>query len=595
MAHLFTGICGYIALDSNGDPVPGAKLFTYESGTLTPTPVFNNHTGTVPRTNPVVCDANGRAKFYLGSGSYRFRATYPDGVTLLPDGDTDGITSGGTPRTRSVTEFGAYGDGATDDTDAFNAAIAWANARGGDDASGVPGSTITIPDGRFVIGALDPIAVSGVNIVGESKNGSVLLMQPGVTAFTFGNGTVTVVGGGIQDVKLEYLSAPTAGTTVARIDKASRLTFADLMLVNVGTLLDCGVSAIRPGSAVRLSRVEGFANNSGLPLCKLNYGAGFWATDCAIFVGGVLAPVHPAAMTTVAGTNVFNCSVGFWDTLQTSNCIFERFDVGVSVVAGSGMVYQNIYLSNTIFDYCRRWSLYLESQTGGVVAGVRSDQTSWFVSWEEDAIALLGSGYHDNHAFSGKVVIAGKSGVSYALANAKNVNFQALQVNSCNRLGSVNAAMLFAAGAQGFTVNACRGNVDTTGVGLPWRAPYGVQVGADADRYLITSCYFEGSTGGYNITANTAGSANRRVHNNASANYAGNSALSMPATTVRVTNTTPFVWDLDFFGGTITGGYDKNLVGYPGALQYVHMRLDPGDSFACGYSAAPSVIRMISQ
>jgi hypothetical protein len=492
-----------------------------------------------------------------------------------------------------LSDFG-LGDGVTTDAAAFAAAIAWANSRGGIDAVATPGATLLIPEGHWAPGVLPPITVSGVEFIGASKSGTVINPPASGTMFTWGGGTDIVVGGGLRNVKLEYLTTPSSAV-VAKLDKASRLTYSDLMLVNIGTLLSLGVSAGRYGSGVAVHGIDGYVCNVGVPLFDLRYGAGLYVSDARVFVGGVAAPTHPASMTTVAGRSVFNGSVGFWDTVQTSNCLFERFDVGVTVVAGSGMVYQNIYLGNTIFDYCRRWSVYLESQAGGVVAGVRTDQTSWFVSWEEDAIALLGSGYHDNHAFSGKVVIAGKSGTSYALTGAKNVNFQALQVNSCNRLGSVNAAMLFAAGSQGFTVNACRGNVDTTAVGLPWRAPYGIQVGADADRYLITSCYFEGSTSGYNITANTAGSSNRRVHNNAGASYAGFSALSMPASTVRVTNTTPFVWDLDFFGGTITGGYDKNVVGYPGALQYVHMRLEPGESFACGYSVAPSVIRMIEQ
>jgi hypothetical protein len=492
-----------------------------------------------------------------------------------------------------LSDFG-LGDGVTTDAAAFAAAIAWANSRGGIDAVATPGATLLIPEGHWAPGVLPPITVSGVEFIGASKSGTVINPPASGTMFTWGGGTDIVVGGGLRNVKLEYLTTPSSAV-VAKLDKASRLTYSDLMLVNIGTLLSLGVSAGRYGSGVAVNGIDGYVCNVGVPLFDLRFGAGLYVSDARVFVGGVAAPTHPASMTTVAGRSVFNGSVGFWDTVQTSNCLFERFDVGVTVVAGGGMVYQNIYLGNTIFDYCRRWSVYLESQAGGVVAGVRSDQTSWFVSWEEDGIALLGSGYHDNHAFGGKVVIAGKAGVSYALTGAKNVNFQALQVNSCNRLGSVNAAMLFAAGSQGFTVNACRGNVDTTAVGLPWRAPYGVQVGADADRYLITSCYFEGSTAGYNITANTAGSANRRVHNNAGASYAGFSALSMPASTVRVTNTTPFVWDLDFFGGTITGGYDKNVVGYPGALQYVHMRLEPGESFACGYSVAPSVIRMIEQ
>jgi hypothetical protein len=382
---------------------------------------------------------------------------------------------------------------------------------------------------------------------------------------------------------------------VAVLDSASRITFADLSFVNIGTFLSLGVSSSRIGSAVRVSRIDGFVHNGGRPLFDLRYGAGLFVSDASVFVGGVLAPAHPASMTTVAGTSIFNCSVGFWDTVQTSNCLFERFDIGLGISAGSGIVYQNFYFTNTIMDYLRRWCVYAESQAGGVIAGIRFDDASWYVSWETDSIYLLGSGYHDNHSFAGKVVIAGSAGVRYEIANARNVTFNGMQLNSCNRLGTAAGAMVFGSGSKGFSVLGCKGNVDTTAVGFPWRAAHGISIGADADRYVVTGCAFEGSTGGYSIAANSSASVYRKVHNNVNANYAGNLALAMPASNTRVTNTTPFVWDLDFFGGTITGGYDKSLFGYPGALQYVHMRLDPGDSFACGYSVAPSVVRFIEQ
>jgi hypothetical protein len=63
----------------------------------------------------------------------------------------------------------------------------------------------------------------------------------------------------------------------------------------------------------------------------------------------------------------------------------------------------------------------------------------------------------------------------------------------------------------------------------------------------------------------------------------------MPASGVQYVNKTPFVEEWSFFGGTITGGYDKNGQGFPGALQYVHFRLQPNDNFTCGYSVAPTV------
>jgi len=185
--------------------------------------------------------------------------------------------------------------------------------------------------------------------------------------------------------------------------------------------------------------------------------------------------------------------------------------------------------------------------------------------------------------------MSGKYGVYYQIANAKSCNFQNMQVTACNRLGTVQATMFFQGGAKGFTVTGCRGNHDTTSVGLPWRADYGILVGADCDEYVVSGCYFEGAVGGYSFAANASGSSKRRAFNNANANYAGRKTQTIPASGVRYTNTTPFVEEWNFFGGTITGGYDKNNWGFPGALGYVHFRLQPNDSFSVGYSSAPSI------
>lgn len=486
----------------------------------------------------------------------------------------------------SVTDFGAVGDGVADDTAAFNSAIAYANSRGGIDYGNIVGTTIFVPDGRYKVGSMIPITRSGCEFVGASRNGAVLICTPGVTAFTFGDGANTLVGGGIKNCKVEYLAPPTVGTVLVAFDYAYRIALTDLLVANIGTLCRLGETSARPSGGITVDRVDGSKANVAIPLFDVRFGAGLFLNQVHVFVP-VGAPVHPEPMTTVNGCSVFNCFSGFWDTLQVTNCLFERFDIGLSVASASGMVYQNLFFSNTIMDYFRRWCVYAEAQAGGVISGIRFDATSWFASWEADAISLSGSGYHDNHHFSGKVVIAGAAGVSYELTGARNIVFDSMQLNSCNRLGTAGGAMAFAAGAKGFSVLGCKGNVDTAAVGFAWRAPYGISVGADADRYVVANCAFEGSTGGYAFAANSSGSSYRKVANNLNANYAGPSAIALPSSGARYTNTSPFIEEWSFLGGTLTTGYDKNYQGLPGAMPYVHFRLQPGDTFSVGYSGAP--------
>lgn len=46
-------------MDANGDPVPGAKAYFYDSGTTTPRIVYQDVAGTVPHASPVVADSSG--------------------------------------------------------------------------------------------------------------------------------------------------------------------------------------------------------------------------------------------------------------------------------------------------------------------------------------------------------------------------------------------------------------------------------------------------------------------------------------------------------------------------------------------------------
>jgi hypothetical protein len=51
-------------IDSNGAPLAGGKVFTYQPGTSTPTPTYEDADMTTANANPVVLDSAGRAAIY---------------------------------------------------------------------------------------------------------------------------------------------------------------------------------------------------------------------------------------------------------------------------------------------------------------------------------------------------------------------------------------------------------------------------------------------------------------------------------------------------------------------------------------------------
>ncbi len=98
------------AIDQNGNPVPGAKLFVYQTGTTTPVVIYSDQSLTTPLPNPIIANTRG---YFASSGgivqnifwdgqALRLRLTGPDdsviweiddysalaGAALLADNNT---------------------------------------------------------------------------------------------------------------------------------------------------------------------------------------------------------------------------------------------------------------------------------------------------------------------------------------------------------------------------------------------------------------------------------------------------------------------------------------------------------------------------
>jgi hypothetical protein len=64
--------------DDNGDPLNGGFVYTYLSGTDTPTPTYSDSVST-QNTNPIELSASGRCRMYLDALSYKIVVTDADG------------------------------------------------------------------------------------------------------------------------------------------------------------------------------------------------------------------------------------------------------------------------------------------------------------------------------------------------------------------------------------------------------------------------------------------------------------------------------------------------------------------------------------
>jgi len=125
------------AADANFSPVPGGLCYHYVAGTTTPIETYSDVAMTAPHSWPVVALVDGTwPQIYLADGIYKIVIKTAADVTLYTvdnvrqfqvNAPTYGIQAG-----TLVDDFGAKGDSATDDTAAFNAAIAALPSFGGD-------------------------------------------------------------------------------------------------------------------------------------------------------------------------------------------------------------------------------------------------------------------------------------------------------------------------------------------------------------------------------------------------------------------------------------------------------------------------------
>mgnify|MGYP001435631662 CR=1 FL=1 len=110
------------AFDSNGDPLAGAKLYFYDTGTTTPRAVYSDDGLSVAISQPVVADSAGRfAQIFVQTGTYRVKLFTSADVLVYDEDDIDpslstaagalAVASGGTGATTAAgarTNLGAY-------------------------------------------------------------------------------------------------------------------------------------------------------------------------------------------------------------------------------------------------------------------------------------------------------------------------------------------------------------------------------------------------------------------------------------------------------------------------------------------------------
>jgi hypothetical protein len=477
--------------DNSGVPLSGGLVYTYAAGTTTPQTTYTTNAGSIAHTNPIVLDSAGRVpsggeiwltdavayKFLLRTSTAVLIATY-DNVTGNGSGiyanlaassgsSLVGYTQGGSGavattvqaklrQTVSVMDFGATGNGTTDDTIAIKAALA-------------TGNTVYLPKGTYLISSGLTIATSGQNIYGDGPTQSNILVSGSV----YDAITISSNYGGVDGVKIYSATARASGAFV-NFSSDTRGNFvrnfvlqngyigivitanAVITYLQNGEILDATSSTgtgiiINGGNDTFISNVVMDSSGSE-PDCglRINSSQAVWVSDSDIIHSGTPLKISP------------NGSLGQFVTW----CFFSQFALDTS--NGNGI---EIFPSNSatvkglFFDNC--WSstnnrgAYVASTSGGIVDTVHFTDCTFY-----------------NNQLQGALVDTSGGSVS-------NVEFNNCRVaGNSQAVSGVSAGIDIANNVVGFAIRGCRSGAHA---GFGVSQSYGFLIGTSCNQYVVTS------------------------------------------------------------------------------------------------------------
>ena len=345
---LFAG-AGWQFFDSNGVPLAGGLLYTYAAGTTTPQATYTTSTGSIANANPIVLDSAGRTanEIWLTDGSsYKFILKTSTGTQI---GSYDNISGGndftavyaalaassgssligfiqpsGTAETVqaklrqiiSVKDYGATGDGTTDDTSAFNSAISALAATG-------KSGRIDIPAGTYKLTSGITIDASVCTLVGYAA----LLDFSSFTAST--GAAITVTGAAINYVGNPYFN----GVNVMQGLKIQGPGQA--VAGNIGVKFT-GSTALLGSNDYAMRDCEVFSFTTGIAMGDVAYHLLF--DHCSVFLCSVAVEgqlfSNAGARNVFHRCSIFNSEYGF--VLQ--NASSGSTDITDCVIAGIDLV-----------------------------------------------------------------------------------------------------------------------------------------------------------------------------------------------------------------------------------------------------------------
>jgi hypothetical protein len=207
MSGVIATIPKYQFSATDGTPLASGTLTTYLAGTTTLSNTYQDLALTSANTNPIILDSRGECLLWLDDTKvYKFLLKNAAGVTqwtvdnvsnpsTFLQAGTGAVSTTVQAKLResvSVKDFGAVGDGTTDDTAAIQTA---------DTAATAAGKTLHFPAGTYRINTGTRLTMGGCNWEGDGQKQSILQSAAG----TYGAATYMVVANSLSNFTISKL------------------------------------------------------------------------------------------------------------------------------------------------------------------------------------------------------------------------------------------------------------------------------------------------------------------------------------------------------------------------------------------------------
>ena len=503
-----------------GVPLSGGKLYSYAAGTTTPQATYTTAAGSIAHANPIILDSAGRVstgEIWLTAGSnYKFVLKTSTDTTIATWDNITGINGTGITsnasnvqydpagtgavsttvqaklrQTVSVKDFGATGDGSTDDTTAISNAITYVSTNGG---------AVYFPAGTYKTSSTLTISSPNVTLYGDNKDASIILANAdSFNVITIGTGAnyteirnLCVKGGATTDTTAQYSILCSTASTPTKV-----------------TIDNCRLTNANSGISIGSGTYWSVTNNQFDTLIGKTSGRGYGVLSPENSQFGIISGNHFVG-TTNNGRHGVYLSVACSNTLVSNN-IVDSFNQSAFVISSTSAqpgCFQNVITSNII----RNGGTVGTVESSGIVidgnCGYNTVSNNNILNFQNSGIIANDAGMGGlciNNVISGNTIInAYLTGIDIIGAKYTSITNNYIYNASVSSAGTYRGIRITSAGSFGTQVcNSTKvvGNV-SSGTGQASALQMNTSAPVPTNTYIAGNNFQSGATSGLAVELN---------------------------------------------------------------------------------------------